>query len=181
LEQTINADAASRLTGYTSATNNYLVRLRWSITKSSRAAIVGAALQLTGIIKGADTHAELGVGQKQRDNSDLQKIVNMIKNCANPFDLDCPDLINIHTGKVASEPISNSPLNLCEQGKTRHDIFNMECVADASRFYCAIKRHLLVTFANQGAKNKRAQNTVVQELRCTRDMFGHIALIASKK
>ena len=29
LEQTINADADSRMTGYTAATNNYSARIRW--------------------------------------------------------------------------------------------------------------------------------------------------------
>ena len=38
LEQTVNADAASRQTGLVLATNNYCARLRWMLTKSSRAA-----------------------------------------------------------------------------------------------------------------------------------------------
>ena len=35
LDQTISADAASRLTGVTSATNSYSARLRWMITEST--------------------------------------------------------------------------------------------------------------------------------------------------
>ena len=39
LEQTINADAASRLTGMSSVTDNYQARLRWMVTKSTRASL----------------------------------------------------------------------------------------------------------------------------------------------
>ena len=43
LEQTVNADAASRRTGISAATNNYSSRLRWMVTKSTRAAVVSMA------------------------------------------------------------------------------------------------------------------------------------------
>ena len=41
LEQTVNADAASKQTGLVSATNNYCAWLQWMLTKSSRAAFIG--------------------------------------------------------------------------------------------------------------------------------------------
>lgn len=40
LEQIVNADAASRRTGISAATNNYSSRLRRMVTKSTRAAVV---------------------------------------------------------------------------------------------------------------------------------------------
>lgn len=48
LEQTVNADAVSRMTGYTSSANNYSLRVWWSVTKSSRAALVNEALTMHG-------------------------------------------------------------------------------------------------------------------------------------
>ena len=59
LEQTVNANAASRMTGYTAATNTYRTRLRWSVTKGSRAAIISAALEMAGIQRSNDSEAEL--------------------------------------------------------------------------------------------------------------------------
>ena len=49
LEQTINADAASRLTGINSFTNNYTARLRWMITKSTLASFITSLLEMTGL------------------------------------------------------------------------------------------------------------------------------------
>ena len=54
LEQTVNADAASRMTGYTASTNSYSGRLRWSVTKGGRAALISALYQMAGIEKSSD-------------------------------------------------------------------------------------------------------------------------------
>lgn len=59
LEQTVNADAASRMTGYTDATNNFTARLRWSTTKGARAAIVSTMLEMAGMDATGDIQAEL--------------------------------------------------------------------------------------------------------------------------
>lgn len=59
LEQTVNADAASRLTGITSATNSYSARLRWMITKSTRASFTSLVQEMAGLIEKDDVAAEL--------------------------------------------------------------------------------------------------------------------------
>ena len=59
LEQTINADAACRLTGITSFTNDYSARLRWMITKATRASFITLLQEMTGLINKEDVTPEL--------------------------------------------------------------------------------------------------------------------------
>jgi len=180
LEQTVNADAASRMTGYTDSTNSYSARLRWSLIKGARAALITAMLEMTGIRQANDAAAELSTCRISRDNKDLQKQISTIEGSANPFTLESEFLVNIQTGKSATKEISDSLLNIEEKGKIKHDAFVSECVEDAARFQKPIKRNVLKTFADQGAKNKRTSNPIIKELRCTRDLFGRIAIIAAK-
>lgn len=71
LEQTVNADAASRRTGLSSATNKYSAGLRWMITKSARAAIIAAVQELARMLNHEDTTAELHRSRIKRDTEDL--------------------------------------------------------------------------------------------------------------
>ena len=59
LEQTVNAGAASRLTGISSATNSYSARLRWTVTQSARATCVAMVREMVGLIVKGDATAEL--------------------------------------------------------------------------------------------------------------------------
>ena len=92
---------------------------------------------------------------------------------------DLDYLINIRTGRSATSEISDSLLNIDAAGMEMHNKFVTECLQNEGRFEKAITRNKLQTFAEQGAKNKRSQNAVIKELRCTRDMFGRIAFIAT--
>ena len=67
LEQTVNADAASRLTGIVSATNNYAARLRWMITKSTRASFISLVQEIAGMISTNDVSAEQRPSRIERD------------------------------------------------------------------------------------------------------------------
>lgn len=48
LEQTVNANAASRMTGIAAFTTSMNARRRWMVTHSSRSAIIGHLMKLTG-------------------------------------------------------------------------------------------------------------------------------------
>jgi len=178
-EQTVNADAASRMTGYTDATNNFSARLRWSVTKGARAALISAMLEMAGMNITSDTQAELTPSRISRDNKDLGNLLKTIEGFANPFNLESESLVNIQTGKAATNEITDSLLSVEEKGREKHDAFVSECADDAARFEKAITRNRLKTFADQSAKNR--SNPIVQELRCTRDLFGRIAIIAAKR
>lgn len=87
MEQTVSADAASRMTGYTAATKNYSARLCWSITKGSRAAIISAALEMVGMQRNNDAQAELCKSRIRHDKDDLRKVLNVVVASADPFNM----------------------------------------------------------------------------------------------
>lgn len=181
LEQTVNADAASRMTGYTSSTNNYSSRVRWSVTKSSRAALANEALSMVDMGNTRDTQTDLHPSRIKRDNSDLQKVISQIESCVNPFTLDPSlPLINISTGKNASDAVSTSLLNIPEEGKKRHESFVKECLDSAARFEKPIRKNPLRTFASECVANRKAsKNSKEAQLKCTSELLGRLAFIAA--
>ena len=102
LEQTINADAASRHTGITAFTNSMAARRKWMTTKTIRSAVVGHLLKRAGMKSTDECTQELKPYRIQRDNQDLQKIIERVEGTMNPFDHEAPDrnLYCIATGKA---------------------------------------------------------------------------------
>lgn len=66
----------------------------------------------------------------------------------NPFDVNVPKnlLINISSGKVASEEVEKFLLNIEKNGDTLRKTFIAECEVDISRFEKSIKRSPLKNF-----------------------------------
>ena len=127
----VNADTASRLSGYKSSTNNYNSLLRWSITKSSRAALASETLSMTGIEITNYDHGEIQPSSMLRDHKDLKKIIRQIESCVNPFKLDYSlPLINISTGRSVSDEVCNSLLSIPREGEQHHQTFVQECIND---------------------------------------------------
>lgn len=185
LEQTVNADAASRQTGLVSATNNYCARLRWMLTKSSRAAFIGLVQEMTGLTTKEDVTAELQPSRIRRDRDDLKKVMEHIKKSRNPFqgkDRAPNILVNLHTGKAASQPVRDCLLNVPGKGRELHKNFITECQEDPSRFEKPIRKQKLLTFKDEGAKGrKKSVDRKIAELKCTRDLMGRLVVLAMKK
>lgn len=186
LEQTVNADAASRLTGITSATNSYSARMRWMITKSTRASFTSLVQEMAGLIEKDDVSAELRPSRMERDVSDLKKVMNHIQDSCNPFEMDeeaqsKDKLFNINTGKATSPEICESLLKIPENGQVRHQDFLNTCLADANRFEEKIIKAKLKTFSDDSSKNRKAQDKRVAELKGTRDLMGRLVILATKR
>ena len=90
LEQTVNADAASRQTGIAAFTTSDSARRRWMVTRSARSAIVGSLLLQAGLKSQEDVSKDLKPYRIQKDNDDLKKIQECIKSRMDPFDIE-PD------------------------------------------------------------------------------------------
>jgi hypothetical protein len=183
LEQTVNAHAASRTSGITSVTNSYSTRLRWMTIKSARAAFVSKVQEMIGMTKTEDVTSDLTPARLQRNAEDLQKVMNHIRETHNPFtsESDKDQLINISTGKVASEGVKKFLLSIPKMGQEKHKEFIKACQENPQRFEEPIKRVKLLTFQDECALNKRTSNKKVQELRCTRDLMGRLAVVASQR
>ena len=182
LEQTINADGASRQTGVSSMTNNYNARLCWMLTKAARASFIDKVNDLAAISDKEDVTSDLQSSRLRRKATDLQSMIDQILETCNPFqDLNSESLFNIHTGKAASDAVKQCLLNIPGNGKAYHKKFIEECTADAGRFEKPITRFKLVTFQNECARNMKAKDKKVAELRCTRDLMGRLTIIGMEK
>lgn len=185
LEQTINADAASRLTGITSCTNSYSARLRWMVTKSTRASFVRLLEEMVGLNNSDEATAELMPKRIARDNRDLIKITQQIKDTQNPFLQPTTDntelLVNISTGKAVSQEIKDVLLNVPETGKTRHKEFIETCASDPDKFESRISKSTFLSFKDGGAKNRKTPDQRIARLVCTRDLLGRLVVLAVKR
>ena len=85
LEQTINADAASRLTGIAAFSYSDPARRRWMLTRGARSGIVGGLFEKAGLKTAEDVSKSLRPHRIKKDHEDLKKIMDGISNTMNPF------------------------------------------------------------------------------------------------
>ena len=183
LEQTINADAASRLTGITAFTNNYSARLRWMTTKATRASFITLLQEMTGLITKEDVTSELRTRRIHRDNEDLRKILKQICETNNPFDrnLAPQTLYNISTGKATNEEIRKNLLDVPTKGEARHREFIESCKENPLNFERPLKKEKLKTFESGCATNRRTGNNAIAALKGSRDLMGRLLVLATKR
>ena len=84
---------------------------RWLITRHITAEYKEAFKSLThSEAKSNQQHQELGKSRLTKDELDVARIMDVASQCQNPFDLQTvpSELINISTGHVASDELSNS-------------------------------------------------------------------------
>ena len=62
-------------------------------------------------------------------------------------------LINVYTGKSASDDVKDFLLTIPEKGRERYEKFKEECIADPGRFEKRISKVKLHTFQREGACN----------------------------
>ena len=85
LEQTINADAASRLTGIAAFSYSDPARRRRMLTRGARNGIVGGLFEKAGLKTAEDVSKSTKPHRIKKDNEDLKKIMDGISNTMNPF------------------------------------------------------------------------------------------------
>lgn len=183
LEQTVNNDAASRLTGISAFTQSITARKRWMITRTVRSSIVGQLMAQAGLSHREDCSHELKPSRVQKDNKDLQKIIHGIENTMIPFGDDTQDgnLYCLATGKVASKDVQIDLETMREKGTEWFNDFRNGCFADENRFEKSIPRRKIKNFASQSVSSKiqGTKEMKVQELKCTRDLFGRLLVLAT--
>lgn len=182
LEQTINADASSRMTGISAFHNSHNTKAKWAITNSARAEVLSALLEKAGLRSIDDeTHKENKETRMKRDNSDLNKILGEIESCQNPFEEDVPDeLVCITSGKSVTKPVQDDLLKFVDKGKKYYHAFREQCIDDPSRFEKAISKSRIQNFASSSAKCKLKRSEIkVMEVKGTRDLFGRLLFLAT--
>ena len=100
-----------------------------------------------------------------------------------PFssNIDQTILIDIATGKSASEETANFLLNIDALGKSSREKFITECIAKRTRFEQKLTKQKVRTFATETNKFKltsKTEKTVTTPM--MRDLFGSILCVALK-
>lgn len=114
LGQTINGDAARRLTGITNLTNSIAARQRWAINHGARTRIITHVLTRAGLNKNhQDVTADLYPDRRKKHHNPIDAFLNSIQQTTNPFCflIDKNLLYNISTGQATTPEIANSLLN----------------------------------------------------------------------
>ena len=146
LEQTVNADAASRKTGiYAFQTDS--TRTRWMITRSTRSAIVSTLLHQAGLRSPDDVVKELKPYRIQKDNNDMKTLIEGIMSTMNPFGIeDDNNLYYLSTGQKVPDAIKDDLLAFTEKGKKWSNEFSEGCFNDPYRFEKPIPRRKVKNF-----------------------------------
>ena len=181
LEQTVNADAASRSTGISAFSQSDSARRRWMITRSVRSAIIGHLLSSAGLKTSEDVSKSLRPYRVVKDNEDLSKIIHAIQNTMNPFELEPEqNLYCLTTGLKVADNIRDDLLSCRKKGEMWHDEFVQGCFNDASRFEKPIQRRKVQNFASAAVKCKvKTKDLKVVELQGTRNLFGRLLYLST--
>lgn len=155
LEQTINANAANKLTGISAFTNSISTRNKWAETHSTRMAIIRDFYEFIGFIKKQDIcdtpHENRNFKRK------VTKFIKTVEDTFNPFDKEITQshLFNVTTGKAASNKTAEFLLNLEANGIKKMEKFASECKENVQRFEKPITRAKILNFATEMSKPKQ--------------------------
>lgn len=126
LEQTINREGKSQ-GGVIGFTLRKGALTRWMVTRHVTAQYTEAFKELCDQQPdvGDTYHAEHGKTRMARDEQDVTKILEFVSNAQNPFDLDTVpnELVNIATGQIASQEVSNGLGHFIREAKKRNKSF----------------------------------------------------------
>ncbi|CAH1645610.1 unnamed protein product [Spodoptera littoralis] len=176
LEQTINADAANKLTGISHTTNSIKARQRWCKSHSIRSKIIAHIMEETDLRADQDITADLELIRIKRHSLQLDHCITHIKQNMNPFsrDVDKDFLYIISTGQAVTEDIENFLLNVETLGNKQREEFITECSADDERFEKVIKRNKILNFRTAAPKQTMSVAGKLLSIQMQRDLFGQL-------
>lgn len=181
LEQTMNGDAARRLTGIINLTNSIAARQRWARNHGARTRIISHVLTRAGLNRNQeDIAADLHPDRIKKHRQQIEAFMYSIQETINPFSssIDKNQLYNIATGQAATPEIADSLLNVISTGTVLRDQFINECNINSDRFHQPLKKNSVMTFANLTKKKNIKIGQKVQEVKLQRDLFGRLLALS---
>ena len=182
LEQTVNADAASRTTGISAFALSEGARNRWMMTHSVRSSLNGALLNIAGLQPAEETAKSLQTHRVKKDNEDIGKIIEGVSSTMNPFapQTQSDDLYCLSTGVRVSDDVKQDLLGCLEKGSKWKEEFLSGCIADPKRFEKPIPRRKVKNFVTCAPKTQiKSKDLKVVELQGTRDLFGRLLYLST--
>lgn len=178
LEQTINANAANKLTGITLLTNSIYARQRWSETHVIRTAIITNLLDKLRLNKHNNSESswksKLFDRQQQKFTEEIIKNINPFNECIDPS-----KLFNITSGKSASIETTEFLVNVEKNGMQQMQNFITESKI-SERFSKPLKRNIIQNFAAETSKSKKSQKKQIDSMRIERNVLARSLCIAMK-
>lgn len=176
LEQTVNANAANKLTGITSFTNSINARQKWSQTHVVRAAIRTHFMEKLNF----HTHHPENDRKCRIFDSQQKKFTEEITNNINPFDnIDQSKLFNLTSGKSALPETTEFLMDVELKGKQQMQKFITESKS-VGRFIQPLNRNIIRNFASEIKSCKNSQKNQVNSMRIERDVLGRSLCLAMK-
>ncbi|XP_055307994.1 uncharacterized protein LOC129572103 [Sitodiplosis mosellana] len=177
LEQTINADAANKLTGITAFTNSLCARKRWSETHATRTAVITHLLESLDLVKsneGSDQYnSKIFNQQRQKFSKEVYKNINPFDEDINPL-----KLFNLASGQAATSEVAEFLINAETSGLKQMETFMNECRETGMRFERPIKRNVIRNFASESIKSMNSTHKRVDEAKIERNILGKILCLA---
>lgn len=185
LEQTVNRDASSRMTGIVAFRNSENAMRRWSLNMTQRAMAVTELRSFAGLELGENATAQCRPSRIKRDNSQMAALSAKIDEFCNPFTDDAPtSLVNVATGQAACKATESYLLNTLKRGQNERDKFQNEWDSNSSRFHQPVKRTCVQNFASQNMKKKSklpASQKAKVNAESLRDMFVRMIVVIAEK
>lgn len=181
MEQTINGDAARRLTGIVNLTSSISARQRLARNHGVRTRIISHVLSRAGISNNhQDVAADLHPDKLKKHQKQIKTFVDSIAQTASPFSssIDIDQLYNISTGQAAIPEVANCLLKTISSGTFLCDQFITECNRDSERFHKSLKKNPVHTFASLKKKKKMKIGEKVHEVKLQRDLFGRLLALS---
>lgn len=178
LEQTVNANAANKLTGISSFTNSIYARQRWSETHFIRTAIITHLFESLNLNKNSeDSECQY---QGKIFNQQLQKFSQEVCKNIDPFseDINPSKLFHLTLGKAASIETAQFLTSVELNGTNQMTKFIKDCHEDKSRFERPIKRNDIKNFAAETSKVKETSNKRNDEMKLERNVLGKVLCLA---
>ncbi|CAG4969788.1 unnamed protein product [Colias eurytheme] len=109
LEQTINADAASKASGIVNMTNSFSARQKWSITHSLRTSVISKVMEFCNMKSTDDITKDLKKSTINKSTKNLQALMQLIQQNTIPFRLELSEdhLYNISKGQSVNDEVGN--------------------------------------------------------------------------
>jgi hypothetical protein len=138
-------------------------------------------MHIAGLKSADDVTKETKPYRIEKDNEDLEKVIEGIEGTMNPFILEPEEsLYCLTSGKKVDDGIKEDLLECVTKGATWCDEFRNGCFQDPKRFEKPIPRRKVWNFACSAVKGKHTcKDMKVKELQGTRDLFGRLLFIST--